>query len=340
MKYAFDSGRWSAAESWRTVRTVRAEPPPKIARQVSRGERRVVFHTAMEQAQQQYAAAAVVGYESRALNLFYGLAQAGKALAASSPLLDQRQASADRKTWKTATHGLTLNPAGSDFWRWRVNASPGVADSFSRASIALDSPTGFKSIELGALAAQVPEFTMEWRSFDSWPRSLHVSDAMTARSDTFYLRDYSGALEPIAVQDYVALYPALGGALAQLNEDGSLIHHETKGPVLLLDSSRIEGEGYRRWPTGARLYAGSRLVFPDPGETGSSLHPLMTWWLLLFGFSILARYHPKEWTEALTMGSSPIASQIEFLLDAAVASVPELLARELWVSPWESDGES
>jgi hypothetical protein len=335
VKYGFDSERWSSTESWRTIRTVRAEPPLSIASQVSRGERKVIFQTALEQAQQQYAAAAVIGYESRPLNLFYGLSQAGKAVAASSPLLDQRHAAADRKSWRTATHGLTLTPSGSDFWSWRVEVSPGATDSFSRASIPLDSPTGFDSIELGALAAQLPEFAMEWRSFDSWPRGLHVSDAMSGGSDIFYLREYRGALEPIAVQAYAALYPALDGALAQLKEDGSLIHHETQGPVLLLDSSRIEGDGYRRWPSGARRYASSRLVFPEAGKTGSSLHPVMVWWLLLFGFSILARYHPKEWTEALTMGSSPIASQIEFLLDSAVASVPELLARLFWVSPWD-----
>lgn len=258
-------------------------------------------------------------------------------MAAGSPLLDQRHDDASRKTWKTSSHGLTFTPSGSDFWRWRVVLASGVADSFSRASIALDSPLGFGSIELGALAAQIPEFAMEWRSFDSWPRALHVSDSMSGGSDVFYLRDYSGTLDSDSVLAHAAHYPALSGATTQLKDDGSLIHHATQGPVLLLDAGRIDGEGYRRWPRGARLYAGSRLAFPDPGGTGSSLHPIMTWWLLLFGFSILARYHPKEWTQTLAIGRSPIASQIEFLLDAAVTSVPEMLARELWVSPWGAD---
>jgi len=112
MKYAFDSGRWSAAESWRTIRTVRAEPPAAIAPTL-KGERRVVFQAALEQAQQQLTAAAAVGYESRALNLFYGLSQAGRAVAAASDRLGPRLADDNLKRWQSTGHGLSFALKGT-----------------------------------------------------------------------------------------------------------------------------------------------------------------------------------------------------------------------------------
>ena len=56
----------------------------------------------------------------------------------------------------------------------------------------------------------------------------------------------------------------------------------------------------------------------------------MAWWLVLYALSMLARYAPSKWTEALSISESPIASRIEFLLDAAVEAVPELFWGELF----------
>src|SRR5206468_1787842 len=88
-----------ANESWRMIRAFRARPPDRLKRTLS-GRRGSVFHAGLEQAQQQFAAAAAVGYESRPLNLFYGLAQAGRALAALSPRVCGKAA------WEGDQHGL------------------------------------------------------------------------------------------------------------------------------------------------------------------------------------------------------------------------------------------
>jgi hypothetical protein len=305
---------------------------------VSRGERKVVFQTALEQAQQQYTAAAAVGYESRPLNLFYGLSQAGKALAAASPHLDQSQPDPAFKTWRTSSHGLTFSPVGgaTTLWQQRVKLDPGNGDAFSRASIALDSARDFESIELGALAAQVPEFVLEWRKFGPWPHSLHAGDAMSNGSEgVFDLRDFDRPRTVQAVESYAAAYPALAGYEMVLDDDGMPAHRTDDGfPYIRLPAESVTKVGpYRYHPTKARAYGAGYLVVPSPDGSAGDLHPLMAWWLLLFGFSILARYHPKEWTEALALGTSPYASQVEFLLDAAVSSVPELLARDLWTPP-------
>jgi hypothetical protein len=42
-------------------------------------DRRLIFAAALEQAEQQFLAAAAIGVQSRPLNLFYGLSQAGRA---------------------------------------------------------------------------------------------------------------------------------------------------------------------------------------------------------------------------------------------------------------------
>jgi len=337
-KFMFDAGRWSAAESWRAIRSARSEPPIRIASRVAKGERKVVFQTGLEQAQQQYAAASAVGYESRPLNLFYGLAQAGKALAAASPDLDQASTDESHKSWRTSSHGLAFSPTAGDFWTQRVNVEPGRADSFSRASIALGSTRDFDSIELGALAAQLPDFVLEWRSFGPWDHCLYADDAMAGGSTNgvFDLREYRGDMTAAAVAAYVARYPAIEGSDVVLNEDKTPASRTNDGwpYVVVPDSNLVKNGDYERWPLGAHRYGSTHIVVPRPEGSTGDLHPLMSWWMVLFGFSILARYHPKEWTEALAMGTSSIASQVEFLLDAAVTSVPELLARELWTAPW------
>ena len=62
---------------WRHLRALRYEPPGRACR----GVRAEVFGSALEQAQQLFAAGAV-DYTSRPILVFYGLSQAGRAIAA------------------------------------------------------------------------------------------------------------------------------------------------------------------------------------------------------------------------------------------------------------------
>lgn len=55
------------------------------------------------------------------------------------------------------------------------------------------------------------------------------------------------------------------------------------------------------------------------------MSPLMTWWALLFGLSMLARYEPAGWAQALDLDSSSIAAPVIRCLDIAVERVPELV---------------
>jgi hypothetical protein len=51
----------------------------------------------------------------------------------------------------------------------------------------------------------------------------------------------------------------------------------------------------------------------------------MMWWLLLFGLSIFARYHPELWAETLDVDRSEHAVPLEGVLDRALAIVPALI---------------
>lgn len=55
----------------------------------------------------------------------------------------------------------------------------------------------------------------------------------------------------------------------------------------------------------------------------------VSWWVVLYALSMLARYAPSKWTETLSLSDSGIASRVEFLLDAAVGAVPEIFWNEL-----------
>lgn len=211
-KTYFAGKLWTPAESWRTIRTVRADPPARIAN-VLRGERRTVFQAALEQAQQQFMAASLIGYESRPLNLFYGLSQAGRALAAASAELYPRNADDARRRWPSTSHGLEFAPVGGpeDFWAQEVSIKPTVADTFSRASIAVGSPyLDIGKVELGALAAQLPEFTVEWPEF-GWRHSIDAGLNGFSSKDTFTIRlpAFDQTLPDWGLSQLQAGYPAL-----------------------------------------------------------------------------------------------------------------------------------
>ena len=76
-------------------------------------------------------------------------------------------------------------------------------------------------------------------------------------------------------------------------------------------------------------YRGSRVLLPSAGDGEESLRPLMSWWLVLHALSMFARYAPRRWMHTLSLDDSAIASKVEFLLDAAVDAVSELLLKEL-----------
>lgn len=46
---------------------------------------------------------------------------------------------------------------------------------------------------------------------------------------------------------------------------------------------------------------------------------------VLYALSMLTGYHPAEWTALIDVNKSHHATAVEFVLDAALAAVPDLL---------------
>lgn len=330
----------TAAESWRAIRTIRAEPQGRL-NEVLRGDgsRRRDFHMALEQAQQQFVAAARIGYESRPLNLFYGLSQAGRALAAGSRLLGARTG----HQWQSTGHGLKFDvevPAG--VLNTPIKQDGGTRDLFSRASIATGSPLDFEEVKFGAAINQLVDYTMVFRDAEEYPRPIH--DVHVYASSTTFPLDVEVAVPGLQhggeatageVRELLNAYPALRHLRVAENADGTVrwSHNEGRCFVVVEDSDGLVSRGASngvRELKGYTSYRRSAVLLPSAGNSTESLRPLMTWWVVLYALSMLARYAPSKWTEALSISESPIASRIEFLLDAAVEAVPELFWGELF----------
>jgi hypothetical protein len=332
-------GLMTAPESWRAIRTIRAEPQGSLDRVLqSDTARRREFHMALEQAQQQFAAAERIGYESRPLNLFYGLSQAGRAIAAGSHLLGR----GTQNQWQANGHGLKFDisvPHG--VMPTAVKQAGGIRDLFSRVSIAVGSPLDFNEVEFGAAMNQLLDYTMVFKEPEGYARpltDLHISDA---RSESFPLEleilvpGLTSGRDTTAdeVRALLASYPALSGLAVAIDDAGDVRWSHNEGRCFIIVNS-LEGletrEGHDAYElNGTDYYRRTAVLLPRVGESASSLRPLMAWWVVLYALSMLARYAPSTWTETLSLADSRIASRIEFLLDSALDAVPELLCGAL-----------
>lgn len=135
-----------AAMTWLMLRERRSSLHGRSKLEKSAG-RRQTFAAAMAQFEEQFTAAKVVTEFTRPLNLYYGLAQAGLAIAAAH--------AAD--PWSFSRHGLKLDNRGAGLADMTVG--PDSDGGFQRVAAATGSPIIEKPASLGALWASLPEFS-------------------------------------------------------------------------------------------------------------------------------------------------------------------------------------
>lgn len=322
----------SARESWRSIRTLRSDLPSNIAAVLASDSGRLeTFHSALEQSQQQFAAAAAIGYESRPLNLFYGLSQAGRAVAAASELLD---GSVDRP-WRSTGHGVRFGvPLADGLMSAVTRVEPSRRDSLSRVSAALGVATAGYQVSIGDVLTQIPDYWMEFQ--DPAPTrpplgDIHLYDGSSFPSVHGIRVPGAKCGDSLSLDDIkkaVAMYPALARLRLVLDDNG--------GPVWIGDerlSFEIEQDDIVRTGTAVRIagttvYRSHDFLLPALPD-GGVMMPLPAWWLFLHALSMLARYAPDDWTRITSIRTSPIASRIEFMLDVALDAVPELLLEAL-----------
>jgi hypothetical protein len=332
---------------WQLLRTLRHTPPGRAGR----GARRETFDAAMEQAEQLFIAAQSIGTATRPLLTFYGVAQLGRAIAAVSTSLDNKE-------YRLSSHGLADGSLS-------VAASNGLSEvtirglptgAFPVVAKALGASTMRQNVSIGQLWNLLPDAerfplrglagrkALSVESSFLTPDKLHCEvggvplDALGGRDAVMELARLISlpSVDPpvIAVQHeqlrvFFADYPGLSDA--SLGHSGPLqpIHFKfgDRGEALRVPVSFPQATGESMAVTLSRrahLYHGASWAYPSLDSDGRPAHPFMLWWAVLYVLSRLARYEPRDWTRLISVSSSPDATAVEYLLDEAQAALPEL----------------
>lgn len=192
--------------AWQMVRSLRHEPPGRA----ERGDRKATFGAALEQAEQFFDAAAVVGPATRPVMIFYGLSQAGRAVAAAAM-------PAGKDDWRLTGHGITTGPL-QDAQRGRVadlmlrNEGHGsftqLATILSAASLPDLTPMG----QLWCLLPDVARHPLPGMG-EARPLAVERESAMTMRGSRALVR-----VSPVPAR--LAHRPASGQNLSVGQEEG------------------------------------------------------------------------------------------------------------------------
>ena len=288
-----------------------------------------------------FRAASTVGSATRPLLTFYGLSQAGRAIAAAAAKTEPG------KGWSLQGHGLrSLNLEGA---LPEVEVLIDSRGSFVRLSEILDSPLWESGgVRLNDLWDHLPE-NEDWPLEDTgaarrtplWieHRGLHeephpLASVPVVRFPPWVLE---AANKREALDQYLADFPEAGGYFGfERAEPGAdappQFRRHSDGWCELLMHWKLPGglagtsdERLALLQSFTRPYKGTLYIFPVVGSNVRSLHPLMAWWALLYALSMLARYQPAEWAAHINIDTSPYAVAVERLLKKAIDILPRII---------------
>lgn len=308
------------AEEWilRSLRATRAAPPLRAGEDEYR---RVLYGAALEQFEQLLIAAEAVGPAARPLPLFYAMSQAGRAIVAA------RGEAPDVRG-----HGLSeapLAPPPDDLLHRQIRRSPRGRgdDAFGAVSRAIGSPDIKGPVHLGAVwtALRDTHYIPKGSWLPEWRPAIAVLDDTPSRTADGQFRvqiaSYSGNPHHDEVPTLQERYPALPpGAAVATKEIRRRIRGSWIAVLTWPDTHALDAIA-----PAESLYDRDRYLVPTlPGES-EVVHDLMMWWLLLFGLSIFARYHPGLWMKSLDVDRSTMAVPLEAVLDRALVVVPSMV---------------
>lgn len=320
--------------AWEWLRASRADPPGRA----SSGTRRKTYATALEQAGQMFKAAVVVGPATRPLQVFYGLSQAGRAIAAAAWALKGED-------WRLETHGIKTTGFDRTFPDIEIRTDPDHSHgSFTRVSTLLNSPVWQQDpVRLEDVWDMLP-INIDYPLTDRERLTpLMVSEVFIGNHPTALL-DLSISDIPDrvieagtrqALAEFLASYPRLAEHARHLTDGSSdappgFTRFEERGGSLGITQVMSHGpltEAERRACVNTMTdgYGGLRYAFPVIAPMSCELRPLMAWWAVLYALSMLARYQPAQWAVYTNVDSSPHAVPIERLLELAIVHVPILI---------------
>ncbi|MDQ0736840.1 YaaC family protein [Arthrobacter agilis] len=310
----FEGDSEDSKESWRRIRALRSRPPTWMPE-----SRKQLFVSALEQAEQQFKAAEHIGYESRSLNLYYGLSQAGRAISAALTPTDKTTSPEVRG------HGLKLLQLDSlkadALFSCEVRGDGGTDSSFGRLAWLLNSDPLKTPVSLAAIWNMVLEVSLDFPQ-PNYPLPLFVNRVYDGSLPGQYSRRHFSI--PLSEQDaekngaaIKRQYPDLEPALL-LTTTGNGEHIDNEG--VRLDLAKFELENFELHLRG---YRRSTVLMPSVVPGQKSLDPILSWWVLLYGLSMITRYKPVVWTQAVDVNQSHHAVPLETVLSKASDALPD-----------------
>jgi hypothetical protein len=309
------------------VRATRAAPPGAAA---GHADRRATYGAALAQFDELMHAARVSSPASRPLPLFYALSQAGRAIAAAH----------GKDRWRLRMHGLGCAQLELQLPDVLVQRQPfaskdGAAiDSFAGVAAATHSVVFEKAATIEALWSSLPEIADLLPACSCSRPLLLVPTRPEGKLVAWHRVDasvvgFDGEPEDLPAHLETGFPTAAGVSLHQPQGLPRPLHQHTDfGPGIAVhwpaDAETVQGHLAtldRVAPNGVGFEP--RWLRPQVGDV--ALTPLLTWWSLLLGLSMMARYEPGGWTAALDLDASELAAPLERLLDIAVERVPELV---------------
>ncbi|MCG6495692.1 YaaC family protein [Kitasatospora sp. A2-31] len=301
----------------------------------------------MQQAEELFRAAEVTGPAAAPLTLFYGLSQAGRAIAAAAAGIGE-----DDDSWKLNGHGIKTRSMDAAFPDVEIRTDKeGDQGSFTRISKLLQSPIwGNAPVRLTTLWDCLLETIDSPISADERVRRTPIVVVPDSYPDPHPLATAALNFLPVwvaeasdtrkALDTYLQAYPdAVGydsyvrsGAVPDagpvFGENGNgwfyITAHWTSPDPGARGSER---RAYLRTLT--RTYDGQQLFLPAVAGAPQGIHPLMAWWAVLHTLSMLARYQPAQWARHTDVDSSRYAVPIEGVLATAVEVVPRLVVEAI-----------
>jgi hypothetical protein len=285
-----------------------------------------------------FTAAETVGYASRPIMLFYGLSQAGRAIAAAST-------AADNNNFRLVGHGIKAPSLNQRPPLHELTVIDEGTGSFTQLAPLLRSGTLPDGAPLGQIWASIPGLLDQPLASTSecLPPLRFEADSLGKQQEVHgwvhgLPAHLGSAADPKrALRDFLAGYPSLAGSSQSLLADGIFPDYPqtgawkamrcwpSPGPIDPAKPVMTFLEDFEDRLTLPYLGDDDRWVFPALGGDKTALHPLLAWWALLFALSMLARYEPASWTGYLDVDASPNTVPLESALGHALDACPQLI---------------
>ena len=345
------------------LRSLRSDRPP-LARG---GARAKTFGAGLQQAEELWRAAERVDLVARPMLLFYGLTQAGRAICgAGSPPASWQPAESHGLAFDLVRPS---SGADLDFTRISVKArgdgliqqvarvlnSPTVVSSVTLSDLlgALDVDLIFEDSHItGPRPLEVHQYNKDLGNYGPpafpglivGPVPKKFSDATEVVSASEHNLEYTRTIPPTSeeLEDWLSVYPklqSLGKPTAPNGPEPDLTSIEDGDWVIRLvwnDETHRPELTQREWTIQQLDVVYSTefenvfgVVLPAIAGNSQPQDLLITWWLVLYCLSMVARYYPKEWAEVLDVDSSKLAVPLQQLISTAQTQVPRQILLSL-----------